>query len=588
MIDIISHIADLQAYPKPNPVLGIGRECYAFSDLEDKAFALLQVEAERLFERYQISAEKYDTRNDAIGNLFVTFYGKDRSKTVMSGSHVDSVYKGGVYDGVAGVHSAFCFLEKLLMSGKVSDYNYTVVVFRAEEASPKTGNSCLGSRVATGTLSEQDLLKIHYKTDPFDSAQGRAGKSIPLRDFFAQKYGSKCWQEVIAELKDPPIKKENVIVYEELHIEQSAVCTTNNVDVGIVIDGIGGAIREVVHIPLAPKFLPEMLVNKGEYFQYVVKFTGEEAHSGGTPPNPTFTRQDSAPWYRRDALIGSAVFIQALQKSVYSSVAKLLQCSIPHEVGFTTVPKEQHLTLLIPAKDKNHFEKYLESFGREVLRDLAVDVNFQREQVPSGTIKYYDAKVLEALQIPLYVEQLVREKCREQIREANEGALHQPMQGGVGKVRGTVTDFHINQEPALRCNLDFRDVDPSAIENIVKAVHERIQQVAIRLMDPTVFPENIEKIVRMISRKPYTAMNEQAIEDKARIAKKLDYKTMQMPSLPNHDAASLGAIGVPITMTFVRHDGRSHTGYETMPQEYYEKAERLSHAYLAEKLGIIL
>ncbi len=566
MIDIISRIADLQNYPKPNPRLGIGRECYAFSDLEDKAFDVLEVEAERIFQRRHVTSERYDIGRDAVGNLFVTVFGTDRSKTVMSGSHVDSVHKGGVYDGVAGVYSAFRFLEKLLQSGQTAAYNYTAVVFRAEEASPKTGFTCLGSRVATGALSEQELLKIQYKTD--------SGESIAFADFFSKKYGRERWQAVIAELEEPSIKKDRIIAYEELHIEQSAVCEMNDCDVGIVIDGIGGARREVLHMPLASRFLPEIAVEAGQYWQYAVKFIGEEAHTGGTPPNPTFTRQEGSPWYRKDALIGSAVFMQKLPES-----ARVTYYGIPQEVGFTTVPKEQQVRLLVPTEAKPDFDIYLATFRNELARDSGVEMSAQAELAMPGAVKYYDTRVLEALEIPLFVEQLVREQCREQIRS---------VQGGVGRVRATVTDFRISQEPAIRCNLDFRDVDPLAIQQIVRAVHERVQQVAIRIMDPTVFLEHIENVIRTISQKPYIPMDEQAIRDKTLIAEKLGYKVMHMPSLPGHDAASLGAIGAPIAMTFVSHDGRSHSGYETMSQAAYEKAEKLSHAYLAEKLGIVL
>ncbi len=577
MIDVIKKIADLQEGPKPNPEKGIGRECYAFSQTEDRAFELLKTEAENLFQTNGLDASAYEIQTDAIGNLFVTLHGKDREKTVMSGSHVDSVYKGGMYDGVAGVHSAFRFLETLIREGKTPDLNYTVAVFRAEEASPKTGNTCIGSRVATGTLKEADLLKINYLLDD--------GTHVPFSKYFQEKYGTERWQEVLEELKNPPIRRSKVVAYEELHIEQSAVCDLKNVDVGIVIDGIGGAIRQTVEIPFELKYLHEMEVLRKSHLQYTLKFEGEEAHTGGTPPNPTMLREDkNSTWYRRDALVAAALFANALIKSELGGHIKISTFTMPQKVGFTTVPKEQTLQFMIPANLWNVMEKYLGDIAIEVKNYLDVKLKYEHDMLPPGRVSYFDPKVFNALQIPIFVEQQVREKCQEQIRQS--GSI-------VGRVRGTVTDFCISnpaagsaEKPSVQCNLDFREVDPIEIEGIINAVHRRVLEIAAELTGPEELKDRRNTIVRTVSRKPHTPLDEEAIKEKTRIAEEKSFNVMKMPSLPGHDAASLGYIGIPISMTFVRHDGRSHTGFETMPAHHYLKAEQISHAFLAKKLGV--
>lgn len=584
MVDVIRSIADLQPEPKPNPESGIGRECYAFSDTEDRAFQLLRDQAEALFERYGVSDSDYHVENDAIGNLYVTLCGKNRQETVMSGSHLDSVYRGGMYDGVAGVHSAFRLLERLLAEGKSPVRNYSVAVFRSEESSPKTGTTSIGSRVATGTLKEADLIKIPYVCDD--------GTTVPFPEFFSKKYGESRWNEVLHEIQHPPLTGDTIVAYEELHIEQSAVCDLNDADVGIVVDGIGGAIREKVLIPLDPAHLRTCEVSdERPHTRCKLLFVGEEAHSGGTPPNPDFQRKNGdSLLYRRDALIGAARFVLPLMLSDSADGMKVVGFGVPREVGFTTVPKEQYIEMLVPDHRLGDFERFVAQMGDVIDRQFGVKLKVQeREKAGNGKFHYYDPAVFETLQIPLIVEQAVREKCNGQILEAG---------GGVGKVRGTVTDFIIgtdvpvDQQQApratVRCNLDFRDVDPVAIADVRRQVHQRIIGVMRNVMEGGISNPLAFHVVKTLSSKPYTPLYPQAVEDKVRIAGGFGYKVMKMPSLPGHDAASFGPVGVPVSMTFVRHDGRSHTGYETMPAEYYEKAERVSHRYLAEKLGVEL
>src|ERR1700736_1060975 len=53
-----------------------------------------------------------DVRQDAVGNLFGRIEG-DSPRTVLTGSHIDTVRLGGRYDGALGVLSAFAALRTL-------------------------------------------------------------------------------------------------------------------------------------------------------------------------------------------------------------------------------------------------------------------------------------------------------------------------------------------------------------------------------------------------------------------------------------------------------------------------------------------
>ncbi len=154
--------------------------------------------------------------------------------------------------------------------------------------------------------------------------------------------------------------------------------------------------------------------------------------------------------------------------------------------------------------------------------------------------------------------------------------------GGVGTVRGTVTDLRIDEKNTVRFNIDFRDVDTVEIARVRGAVREKVEDVGTKLTGTV--SGNSPLIT--ISEKSYVPLDTGSVMEKEVLAGEFGYTYVKMPSLPGHDGASLGQAGIPVTMTFVRHDGRSHTGTESMAQADYEKAQRLSHAFLAKKLGI--
>jgi hypothetical protein len=528
-----------------------GRECYAFTTIEDLSIDKLKVEAQGLFLMYGIlNKDDYKIENDALGNLFITFYGQDRSKSVVCGSHIDSVFRGGKYDGLAGVSSAFSFLEKLLKEGKKPDKNYMIAVFRAEESSPKTGVACLGSMVATGLMSREKLEKVMYRVDN--------ESSITLKEYFISKYGEEKWMEVLEELDNPPLTKENVVNYEELHIEQSAVCEKNNVDVGIVVDGIGGAVREKVNHVLHELMVEEVeCSNENPMIRYKIAVFGEAAHTGGTPPNPKLKKKyNGGCWYRNDALI-SSIHLAKLVMKVGGEKARFAGLYIEKETGFTTVPFEQMLEFAVMKDHEADFDKVLLECGSRMSENFGTVMVSKKEQVDNGKVKVFNNAVSKVLDVPLFVERVVRNEVIKQ----NGG------NGGVGKVRGTVTDFQLDRDYASY-NLDFRDVDSVAIKDLINVVHTKIESIC-----------PFTKVDK-IAAKECEPVDEKAVEIKRKIAEDLGLSYVLMPSLPGHDAGCLAAIGVPVSMTFIRHDGLSHNASEKVDPAKFQKAQTLSHEYL--------
>src|SRR6516162_8742830 len=70
---------------------------------------------------------------DAIGNLFMTLPGRDRSAPrIIIGSHLDSVPQGGNFDGAAGVVAGVCVLAAMRRAAVVPDQDLSVMAIRGE------------------------------------------------------------------------------------------------------------------------------------------------------------------------------------------------------------------------------------------------------------------------------------------------------------------------------------------------------------------------------------------------------------------------------------------------------------------------
>jgi beta-ureidopropionase / N-carbamoyl-L-amino-acid hydrolase len=99
----------------------------------------------------QCEARGLRVESDAFGNT-VAWWDVGSGPGVLTGSHLDSVLDGGAYDGPLGVVSALAAVDVLRSRGFVPDRPVGVGVFVEEEGS-RFGLACLGSRLATGTVS---------------------------------------------------------------------------------------------------------------------------------------------------------------------------------------------------------------------------------------------------------------------------------------------------------------------------------------------------------------------------------------------------------------------------------------------------
>jgi len=175
---------------------------------------------------------------DSAGNNWVTLPGAS-TKTVIVGSHLDSVPNGGWLDGCLGVMAA---LEALRMHAAAKPPVTLKLVDWADEEGARFGRSLLGSSAAAGSL---DIDMVRELTD-------RQGTR--LVDALAENGVS------LERMRDAQreLKAIDARAYLELHIEQGPVLESMNKSTGVVL-GTFGVERNTL------------------------RFTGQAAHSGSTP-----------------------------------------------------------------------------------------------------------------------------------------------------------------------------------------------------------------------------------------------------------------------------------------------------------------
>ena len=246
---------------------------------------------------------------DAVGNLIGTYPGRDNSlKPICSGSHLDSVPNGGMFDGALGIVTALECLRGWHEEGWQPLRPVKVIAFVEEEGS-RFGSVCFGSRAMAGEL---------HGTDP-GSFRNSEGRTLP--EFLADCH-----------LDNDPFNKEtslqNNAAFVELHIEQGAALTESGCSVGIV-KAIAGIKR----------------------LNVVIK--GKANHSGST-----------AMHRRQDALVAASSLVAFVYDNALAShgnyvatVGKLnvlpnAENVIPGEVQLTIEMRSADTTVLEAAKEK--------------------------------------------------------------------------------------------------------------------------------------------------------------------------------------------------------------------------------------------
>lgn len=195
-------------------------------------------------------------RLDAAATLIGRYEGIG-PKTLLIGSHIDSVRNGGAYDGALGVMLGLSVVEELARQNKRLPFAIEILAFGDEEGS-RFHASMTGSRFLSATLTD-DPSSL---TDEDGMTMGEAMRAFHLNP---------------DALRQPP-QRDDVFLYFEPHIEQGPVLEAENLAVGIVT-GIAAQTR------------------------LSVTLTGMANHAGTTPMR-----------LRRDALAAAAEAVLAVER----------------------------------------------------------------------------------------------------------------------------------------------------------------------------------------------------------------------------------------------------------------------------------
>jgi allantoate deiminase len=196
----------------------------------------------------------FAVREDVAGNLIGRLEASEaRAKTLVVGSHLDTVRDAGRFDGALGVLLPIVALAGLRRQGRQLPFAVEVVGF-SEEEGVRFSKAYLGSKAFAGKLRRSDL-KVR-------DAEGRSALEV-LQQFNHGRFT----------LPRAAHGRRDLLGYLEVHIEQGPVLETQKLAVGVV-SAIAGQTRGRIH------------------------FVGQAGHAGTTPMA-----------LRRDALAAAAEFV---------------------------------------------------------------------------------------------------------------------------------------------------------------------------------------------------------------------------------------------------------------------------------------
>lgn len=227
------------------------------------SFTEEEKEAHQQFKNIAVELE-LTTYQDAIGNQWALWEVSPDEKIIAMGSHLDTVYGGGGYDGTAGILAAFGVIKLMKREGFVPKKNLAVICFVSEE-SARFAVSTVGSKAVIGNLNKKEMAKLQDKD------------GVYLKDAI-ESFGVK-W-DLIEQAEVPEEKIERFL---ELHIEQGTILEDAGAQIGIV-SGIACPVRLKVQVK------------------------GQANHTGTTPMNErkdafvaiapliTFVREEALKW----------------------------------------------------------------------------------------------------------------------------------------------------------------------------------------------------------------------------------------------------------------------------------------------------
>ena len=279
---------------------------------------------------------------DDLGNIYATLEGTESKPPIVVGSHLDSVRKGGRFDGVLGVVTGLEIVRTIAESGVKPRIPITIVNFTNEEGA-RFEPSMMASGILSGKFDKFTMLK---KKDvdgvTFEEALHSSGYAGEER--FRLKEGT---------------------AFLELHIEQGPILEKEALTIGVVECVVGMVCYEIT-------------------------VTGESNHAGTTPMG-----------MRKDALFTTNNIITEMRNTLGNLDEELvftlgrlnvypnIHTVIPNKVVFTLEARHKNMEIIRKVEDIIH-ELTSASFKEGC--EIAVEKLWDRQTV------WFDEKVINYLE----------------------------------------------------------------------------------------------------------------------------------------------------------------------------------------------
>jgi allantoate deiminase len=278
----------------------------------------------------------FDANFDEIGNLFGRIGGtKYVNETILTGSHIDTVRNGGMYDGQYGIVASFLAINYLKEKYGKPLRNLEVVSFAEEE----------GSRFSYTFWGSKNLCKIAEKSDVMNLSDENGIRFIDAMI----NHGFNFRDETV------PFRKD-IVGFLEIHIEQGKVLETERTEIGVV-NAIAGQRR------------------------FNIEVTGEANHAGTTPMH---LRKDAV--YSMSQMINYIIdtalkYGDPLVATVGKIVVKPnISNVVPGQVMFTLDTRHTDKTILSQFNDE--IFKKLEIIAKSNKTSVKIDMWLDASPIP--------------------------------------------------------------------------------------------------------------------------------------------------------------------------------------------------------------
>ncbi|WP_249872435.1 Zn-dependent hydrolase [Oceanobacillus saliphilus] len=254
---------------------------------------------------------------DDMGNMYATLEGENNDQPpVVIGSHLDSVKKGGRFDGVLGVLTGLEVI-RTMVDNQIKPSIPIVVANITNEEGARFEPSMMASGVMSGRFDKGQMLK----------SKDENGVS------FAEALKASGYEG------DKQHRLTDATAFIELHIEQGPVLESNSIDIGVVECVVGMCC-------------------------YEVEVTGDSDHAGTTPMA-----------MRKDALFAAINLINEVRQNmgkldsdlVYTigrmNISPNIHTVIPNKVVFTI--EARHKEAAVIRQVEAIIQGLTESDGRE-------------------------------------------------------------------------------------------------------------------------------------------------------------------------------------------------------------------------------